>query len=50
MNTDNKSEQPVPDKTPYQSPEIVDHGTIETQTQAGGSIPTDAGQGASVDY
>ncbi len=37
MNTDNKSEQTAPDKTPYQSPEIVDHGTIEAVTQDGGN-------------
>jgi hypothetical protein len=44
MNNEKTNEQQ--DKTTYQTPEIIDYGSLETTTQSGGNDITDA-QGAS---
>lgn len=41
MNTPPQQEPAMQDKTPYQTPEIVDFGRIESATQAGGSSSSD---------
>lgn len=44
-----QNEQPTQDKTPYQTPEIIDHGTIESKTQAQGTGNQDFNQAGSFD-
>lgn len=39
MNTNEKNE--TQDKVTYQTPEIIDHGSLETTTQSSGSGITD---------
>jgi hypothetical protein len=48
MDTNTKSEQPAQSQTPYQTPEIIDYGWMESITQAGGVTASDGISGSGI--